>query len=61
MTNTSGKSLIGYYVDYNPKEECEKKSYQVYHGGGMCSYLIVGYALGDSTEFLMREMYNKLD
>ena len=61
MPNTSGKSLIGYYVDYDPKEECEKKSYQVNHGGGMRSYLTVGYAFGDSTEFLMRKTYNNLE
>ena len=27
----------------------------------MCSYLTVGYAFGDSTEFLMRETYDKLE
>ena len=61
MPNTIGKSLIGYYVDYDPKKECEKKSYQVNHGRGMRSYLTVGYAFGDSMEFLMRETYDKLE
>ena len=61
MPNTSGKSLIGYYVDYDPKEKQEQKSYQITRAGGMRSHMTVGIAFGDSTEFLMRETYERLE
>ena len=59
--NTSGKLLIGCYVDYKPKEEQEKESYQITCAGGVHSYMKVGFAYEDSTEVLMRKTYEKLE
>ena len=54
------KPLITYDMDYDPKAEHEKKTYQVYVPGGRTLH-DVGMAFGDSIEFLIRETYNKLE
>ena len=48
-------------MDHDPKEEREQKSFQITHAGGIRSYMTVGYAFGDSTEFLIHETYVKLE
>ena len=63
MTNafSSTKALIGYKLDYNPKEEYDKKTYNITGADGVRNYLDVTIADGESIEFLITMCYEKLD
>jgi len=62
MVITSGTALVRYLMDYDPKGEWDSHSYRVTRaGGGIQSYVRVGYAHGESAEFFFRETLDKLE
>ena len=61
MPNTSVELLIVYEADYDQEKKVETKTYLVTRAGGLRSYMEVGVADGNSTEFPMRETLEKLE
>ena len=62
MVNTGSKVLIEYKMDYDPKEDFEKKRFQINTaGGGNGDYMEVAYAYGESTEFIIRQTFEQLE
>ena len=60
--STTGLPLIRYIADYVIGAVVDRKQFQVNQaGGGGRPELYVGFASGHSTEFLIRETFEKLD
>ena len=60
--STTGIPHIRYVSDYEVGALVDRKRFQINHaGGGGRSELYVAFASGRSTEFLIREVYDKLD
>ena len=60
--STTGIPLIRYIADYEIGAVVDRKRFQINHaGGGGRSELYVAFASGRSTEFLIRETFDKLE
>ena len=59
--STTGVPLIRYIEDYEIGAIVERKKFQINQEGGGRTDLHVAYATGRSTEFLIRETFQKLD
>ena len=60
-TNTGTRALIGFLKDYNKKESWSTRIYQVTRPGGLRTSKPVGIAHKDSTEFLLVEIFDRLE
>ena len=59
--STTGIPLLRYVENYEVGAVVERKRFQLTHPGGGRSELYVGFASGASTEFMIRECFDKLD
>ena len=59
--STTGVPLIRYIEDYEIGEVVNRKKFQIFQAAGGRTELHVAFAAGRSTEFLIRECFEKLD
>ena len=59
--STTGVPLIRYIEDYEIRGVVNRKKFQIFQAAGGRTKLHVAFAAGRSTEFLIRECFEKLD